>query len=396
MTGDQPTSDHPADDHPVDELERAYRRLLFAYPRGFRRERGEEILSTLLDAAPPGKRQPTGAEYRNLIGHGLWRRFGPTPGSNTLLGITAFALVVGAIAVSVATYIGWRSTAAPLPDNHRALAEAAELAPGLTPREPVRFDALFDYDVRVGEFGPIYGLTHGEEDYMPGYVQVTYERPRDTVRDDLGALCRRLGGTGWHVNPTSRKWNCQGRRGDLQLTAEVNSDMFSWVVDNHQLTNIPIDVRFTRAEPSWMKPLGLLAGSVGFVVSWLIAARLTWRARNIPVYIRSSVAIMGITGLVLALPAAVMTWSFLVLDDLPGAPLIGPMFSPVFLSDLSGPDLAQADPYWAAYLTFPIPLLNDPGLIALLGGGVLLLGRLTIPRRLLNRIAGRQTASGRS
>jgi hypothetical protein len=40
-------------------LERCVRALLLAYPAQYRRERGEEIVGTLLEAAPPGRRFPS-------------------------------------------------------------------------------------------------------------------------------------------------------------------------------------------------------------------------------------------------------------------------------------------------------------------------------------------------
>lgn len=45
---------------PADHLRRCYQRRLRAYPRWYRRERGAEILTVLLDAAAPGQRRPAG------------------------------------------------------------------------------------------------------------------------------------------------------------------------------------------------------------------------------------------------------------------------------------------------------------------------------------------------
>lgn len=59
------------------ELERSYRRLLCAYPRFYRRERGLEILTTLLDAAEPGQVRPSPSEAMSLLWIGLRYRFVP-------------------------------------------------------------------------------------------------------------------------------------------------------------------------------------------------------------------------------------------------------------------------------------------------------------------------------
>lgn len=57
-----------------DLLHRRYRRLLRAYPRWYRREREREMLTTLLDAAPPDRQYPTGREILDLIRQGIWCR----------------------------------------------------------------------------------------------------------------------------------------------------------------------------------------------------------------------------------------------------------------------------------------------------------------------------------
>jgi hypothetical protein len=55
-------------------LERRYRRLLLAYPMDFRRDRGEEVVSTLLDAANPGQTAPSLAETCDLVYNGIRTR----------------------------------------------------------------------------------------------------------------------------------------------------------------------------------------------------------------------------------------------------------------------------------------------------------------------------------
>jgi hypothetical protein len=57
--------------HRVSALESRYRRLLRAYPAAYRRERGEEILCTLLEAAQDGRAQPLRRDAPALILSGL-------------------------------------------------------------------------------------------------------------------------------------------------------------------------------------------------------------------------------------------------------------------------------------------------------------------------------------
>jgi hypothetical protein len=80
-------------------LELAYRRLLLAYPADYRNERGDELVSTLLAAAPPGRRRPTIAEAFDLLYHGIRTRARVTRG--TLTGPAAADELVRAAVVSL-------------------------------------------------------------------------------------------------------------------------------------------------------------------------------------------------------------------------------------------------------------------------------------------------------
>jgi hypothetical protein len=55
----------------VTPLERRCRWLLRAYPAWYRRTRGEEMLGTLLEASPPGRRWPSALDARALVIGGL-------------------------------------------------------------------------------------------------------------------------------------------------------------------------------------------------------------------------------------------------------------------------------------------------------------------------------------
>jgi hypothetical protein len=58
----------------MSELERRCRLVLTAYPPEYRRERGEEILGTLLEATPQGRDWPRARDVRALISGGLRAR----------------------------------------------------------------------------------------------------------------------------------------------------------------------------------------------------------------------------------------------------------------------------------------------------------------------------------
>ena len=57
------------------DLERRYRRLLALYPKPFRREHGQEILSVLMAGAAPGQRRPGLAASGDLFKHAMVARW---------------------------------------------------------------------------------------------------------------------------------------------------------------------------------------------------------------------------------------------------------------------------------------------------------------------------------
>jgi hypothetical protein len=59
------------------ELERRYRRLLAWYPREFRREHEQEILSVLMAGAADGQQRPRPGEAADLIRSAIWIRLRP-------------------------------------------------------------------------------------------------------------------------------------------------------------------------------------------------------------------------------------------------------------------------------------------------------------------------------
>jgi hypothetical protein len=83
----------------------AYRRLLWAYPARYRASRGEEIISTLMEAAPH-RRRPTPRDAMDLACSGLLTRFGfgHVPG---LAGGSAIASVVALAAAGGLGVFHW-------------------------------------------------------------------------------------------------------------------------------------------------------------------------------------------------------------------------------------------------------------------------------------------------
>jgi len=61
---------------PDEELERRYRALLRAYPRGYREHRGEEMLATLMETARPWQTRPDRRDVAEILRGALRERLG--------------------------------------------------------------------------------------------------------------------------------------------------------------------------------------------------------------------------------------------------------------------------------------------------------------------------------
>jgi hypothetical protein len=81
-------------------LERRCRLLMRAYPAGYRRERGDEIIATLLEATPGGRRRPLARDMRALIMGGLRARAAQHRGFTTAVNLRL------AVLAGVCIYLG--------------------------------------------------------------------------------------------------------------------------------------------------------------------------------------------------------------------------------------------------------------------------------------------------
>jgi len=79
------------------QLERAYRRLVACYPRSFRRENEEEIVTVLLATARQGQRRPGIGESADLIRGALRMRIGLSRAPRTVLNAVRL-MYLGALA----------------------------------------------------------------------------------------------------------------------------------------------------------------------------------------------------------------------------------------------------------------------------------------------------------
>jgi hypothetical protein len=310
----------------MDRLERSYRRLLRAFPAHYRRRRGEEMLATLLDRAPAGRRRPPFGEAVGLLTAGARCHFrvGRGPGARTAAVLAALAGAI--LAAMTGAWLAWTVAAPPLPDQGQALAIAHLAAPA----EPTR---TVSNDVLFGEEG---------DDYSAGSIQYTY---RSSGEVSAARAQQRLSDAGWSVSAlgSDRYPRLVGYRGTAQI-----------IVDEY---DGEMTVRISRAEPTIVPVLTIGGLVLGGSVGWLLAATVRRRTAQAGVGIRAAV-----TGLSVVTFAALFPTCFYA-------------FPPVIRGYLAE---GQPEPPWAS-LTMPvIPELTTFGLATAL---MTVLGALAVPQR---------------
>jgi hypothetical protein len=260
-------------------LARRYRRLLFCYPRAHRRD---ELLATLLEAAPSGRTRPTAGEAANLIRHGLRARLG-RPASRTVTTWAVLATIIsGIFAAAFATRAGWE-TAEPLPRTAQTRAMLAELLPGQEFRyiedAPAMF-TIYGGPLRWAAVGDLL-FGDGNEYSLSGVGGIVNGTPARPPQETLDLVRQRLRETGWTayrpmVNDTYT--TLVARRGNTTLTVEVH---FVPTVYSGPSTlaedSIFLTAAFQRATPPAVYPFAVIGGAAGAVVAFLLFG---WSSRR--------------------------------------------------------------------------------------------------------------------
>jgi hypothetical protein len=179
------------DDLRTSLLARRYRRWLWVYPRAYRRERGPEILATLLDAAGPGRSRPAARETALLLRHGLGRRAADF-GRRAFV-VAAVAAVLGGLSgIALGSWLSWQSVDPMAPDR----ATAISLAPTVL---PVPFDDRVDRYGRSTFWNPYSNNSlHGGTGVRAGRTSVTGTvAPQAGFEQVAAAVQQRMRSQGW-------------------------------------------------------------------------------------------------------------------------------------------------------------------------------------------------------
>jgi len=240
--------------------ERHYRRLLWAYPRSYREDRGAEILTTLLEMAEDGRRPGL-----HLVLAGLRQRF-KLPARRPLAWVAALlaAAVLGGFGAAAGTWIAWR-TASAIPSDRELRALNATLT-GIPADAPL-------YHETSAQQGPSVAiLTDGTADWSASRI-------RDT-----------LTGAGWRITSFQESDARTMPREDMDTS--VPTEFGVWTAasgglkmhGNAQvLTGSPVTDAATYTitvwpvEPAVLRPLTIAGIVAGLLAGWLLVAALARR-----------------------------------------------------------------------------------------------------------------------
>ncbi|MEV4514387.1 hypothetical protein AB0K00_36180 [Dactylosporangium sp. NPDC049525] len=287
-------------------LERAYRRLLLAYPRRFRRDKGAEILTTLLDAAPPGQRRPTAWETVDLLAGGVRARFLPPPGAAGAVTATVVALLVGIGGAAATGWLGWQaSTTMPSAAAGAATAQVAfgqpAQAPVVDPGDPLDQDWL---GMRTapgdeGNTGP---------QPAPGAVHLRLRTGTQDVAAVLAGSRERMAAAGWRTDPPSADGVFWASKDDqvVRVAARLGDRDPDGGGSWSEGDPVYLIVSVHRPAPAAVTTLalaGLLAGAVtGWLLAvWALHARARHRSR-----LRTATLVLGLSSLALGVTTVLL------------------------------------------------------------------------------------------
>ncbi|WP_433611718.1 hypothetical protein ACQP2P_45100 [Dactylosporangium sp. CA-139114] len=271
-------------------LRRRYGRLMLAYPSAYRREYGTEIVTTLMDAAGPGKERPTAGEVRDLLLGGVRQRFRLPVGRLMMLAAVSTALTAGALGAAAGSAVGWATRPAPPADA--AVAEVAGLAAG----RPTRTD--------VSRQPEAYGLRY---QIVAGLVAAN-------VPWSAEQSAARLEAAGWRVYPAvtgttevtylDASGATTRTAGTTDLPAERDGLLIHVSAVGTRDGGDELMLLVVPAEPAPVLPLTLLGAALGLVGGWLLAGRLGYRLRRARPWQRAAIGTLaGVAWLLLALPS---------------------------------------------------------------------------------------------
>jgi hypothetical protein len=283
--------------------EQTFRRLLFAYPKSYRRRHGAEILTTLMEAAGSERRRPTAAEARDLLAGGLRQRFRLPVGRLMVVAAVLVALTAGAFGAALGSFAGW-ATATPLPDDAgmRGLA------------------ALTVGETRQVELSRLSGPLDWRSASAFARPEVTGWTPE--------AAAARLTAAGWHLDPyrTERTTgqHYQADPGGVWKTVPTEVTQIVAVrgglllnLHGEKVIGGPAELdgdtsvisQVEPARPAVTLPLTVAGAVLGLLAGWLRAARAGYRLRRLSLPRRLPAMVAAATAVAILTPLTVSIYN---------------------------------------------------------------------------------------
>ncbi|MGH8792417.1 MAG: Yip1 family protein [Stackebrandtia sp.] len=271
-------------------LERRLRRLMWSYPRSYRRHRGEEMLTTALEEAEPGRAKPSRRQARDLVWGGIRCRHRVRGGGVAVTLAVMAALTCGVAVGCAAAWAAWQPSGS-LPDAADTQAIAAEAFPRLEPETVERSDELFAYEIDLRESvepdpdpdSEVHLM--GADDYYPGHVAFRYFSPDEITeewRDQLRTVEERLCSHGWDVAHAERRdvaYHPDGPEGSEEHAVEHEvtavRDGLMLEIDANESSGPWIHMNLSRLEPATARPALAVGTILGLWAGWLLAAALS-------------------------------------------------------------------------------------------------------------------------
>jgi hypothetical protein len=324
-----------------ERLAAAYRRLLLAYPPHYRRERGPELISTLLDAAPPDQQRPTWREAVDLIRGGLRCRFAIPHGLAGRVVAIAAAVVVGSGGTAAAAWAAWE-VSDPVPDRAAAVAIGREMVGREPGEEPRTVDTpLNGYGYGTLLRDPL-SVRVADDPGLAGYVQLAYAVSPAEVQGAVSRAHDELPDAGWRVVDT------------IAGVRAARDDVVVDVMDGTLPGERPVIVLRVHGVLPTAVPFASVAGlSAGLVAGWLGAGWLLRRYRAHAPSGRAAIALVGIPSL------TVLT--LLALGMVPG----------VVRLLIDGPGWSSSDALYPAAWWYGPTTVTVAGLLGLIGTATL-------------------------
>lgn len=286
-------------------LARRYRTLLLAYPREYRRDRGDEIIGTLLEMAPPGRRWPTVRQSADLIRAGLRCQLG-RPGSKMIVFAAAIAAVFAAfLGAGAGAWLGWQPARA-LPDRATTTAIERTVVPGQRPAASDREDALFYYNDPTNASV----LLFGSEDYVAGGDYANYGLAGGDARDFMRAARERLRVDGWHVGYLREEGEQRNGRAVAMFAVKDGLEMTVTFAEGTGMLdtsgrNAPnsLDLKIERGAPGSVLPSAVAGALLGALAGWLLVGWISRRTAGRSTNLQQGALLCGIGAYLGVLPA---------------------------------------------------------------------------------------------